>query len=468
MRLIKTIFVLFFLISLASIQAQTSIDSITITKINISGNKRTHSEIILRELTIETGICYSKKSLPRLIYQNSIQIKKTSLFNFVDITLNQPDSSYSEITICVQERWYYIPKFRMKTVEENINAWFIDKNFNHITAALIVSDENFRGRNEKLTISGSLGYNKSIGITYFKPSIFNFRHIGVGGDIQWNNNMEASYGLFDYKPRYFRSNTTPLINNFQGTLQLYYRPYLAVDELFTIGYHYTQFDDSLQALNRIYFPNETQHLIRLTSKFKIDLRNNKAYPIAGCYFDLIAEKVIDVNPSQQTADFSMIAFNARYYKPLFTNTFFAIGGTVMGSYGNNYMPAFNKSIGQSGIELRSFERYLLPIQNAAIIRTTLKYQLLNAVRFKIPCLKNPKFGIVHHALYATLFAEGAAVDLQREANYEQQLSINNKFLYSVGAGLDYSTYYDLVFRTEYSYNFVLKKYVFAIHFKSSI
>ncbi len=468
MRLFKTIFVLFFIISLASVQAQTAIDSITITKINISGNKRTHSEIILRELTIEIGKCYSKKWLPKLIDQNSIQIKKTSLFNFVDITLIQPDSSYSEITITVQERWYYIPKFRMKTVEENINAWFIDKNFNHITTALIITDENFRGRNEKLSISGSLGYNKSIGITYFKPSIFNFRHIGIGGDIQWNNNMEASYGLFDYKPRYTRSSRTSLIKNIQGTLQLYYRPSLTIDELFTIGYHYTQFDDSLRALNRIYFPNKTQQLIRLTSKLKIDLRNNKAYPTTGSYFDLIAEKVIDAKLSEKSINFSMITLNARYYKTIYTNTLFAIGGSIMGSYSNNYMPTFNKSIGQSGLELRSFEHYLLPIQNAAIIRTTLKYQLLNAVRFKVPRLNNPKFGIMHYALYATLFADGAAIDLQREANYEQQISINNKYLYSIGAGLDYSTYYDLVFRTEYSYNFVLKKYVFAIHFKSSI
>lgn len=468
MQLRKLISFLIILFSIGSSNAQDKLDSSVITKINIQGNKRTHREIIMRELTLETGVNYSKNNLPKLIEQNRVQILKTSLFNFVEISLDHPDSNLTEMTITVQERWYYIPRFRMKTVEENINAWFSDKNFNHITAALMVTDENFRGRNEKLTLSVSLGYNKSVGITYFRPSIFNLKHIGIGADIQWSGNKEASYGLFDYKPRYYRSSTTPLIRNFQGIFQLYYRPGIAIDELFTIGYHYTQFADSLRAQNRIYYPNKTHHLIRLTSKFKIDFRNNKAYPIAGSYFDLIAEKVIDLKPSGQPTDFSMIILNTRYYKPLSPKTFIAIGGTLMGSRSNDYMPAFSRSIGQSGLEMRSFEHYLLPVRNAAIVRTTIKYQLLNRLSMKIPRLKDPKFGRVHYALYATLFADGSAIDLQREANYEQQLSINDKFLYSVGAGLDYSTYYDLVFRTEYSYNFVLKKYVFAIHFKSSI
>jgi outer membrane protein assembly factor BamA len=468
MQLRKLISILILLVCIRSGHAQSDLNSTIITKINIQGNNRTQREIILRELTIEPGVDYSKKNLPRLIEQNRLQILKTSLFNFAEIKLDQPDSSQTELTITVQERWYYIPRFRMKTVEENINAWFSDKNFTHITAALTVTDENFRGRNEKLTLSGSMGYNKSVGITYFRPSIFNFKHIGIGADIQWSSNKEVSYGLFDYKPRYYRSANTPLIRNFQGALQLYYRPNLAIDELFTIAYHYTQFNDSLRAQNRIYYPNKSQHLIRLTSKFKADFRNNKAYPTTGSYFDLIAEKVIDIKSSDQSVDFSMIAFNARYYKFLFPKTFIAIGGTFMGSRGNDYMPAFSRSIGQSGYEIRSFEHYLLPVRNVAIVRTTLKYQLLNAVRFNIPRLNNPKFGIMHYAIYATLFADGSAIDLQREANYEQQLQINNMFLYSVGAGLDYSTYYDLVLRTEYSYNFVLKKYVFAIHFKSSI
>lgn len=468
MQFQKFLFFLILLFGIGSISAQESVDSTLITKINIQGNNRTKSEIIIRELTIEAGLTYSNKELPKLIEQNRLQILKTSLFNFAEITIKQIDNTHTELTISVQERWYYIPRIRIKTVEENINAWFNQKDLNHITTALMITDENFRGHNEKFTLSGSLGYNKSIGVAYFKPSIFRLTHLGIGADFQWNSNKEALYGLFDYKPEYYRSNSSDLINNIQGSLQLYYRPTIAIDELFTISYQYTHFHDSLIAKNKMYYPNQEQQLIRLASKLKIDFRDNKAYPLTGCYFDLIAEKAIDINRSNKQTDFNLITVNARFYKHLYKNLFGAIGGSLIANSSTDYFPSLTKSIGQSGLEIRSFEQYLLPIQKAAIVRSTLKYRLIYKPKQVLPSIYNPKFSMIHYALYATLFADGATLDLLREANYEQQLSINNKFLYTVGAGLDFSTYYDLVFRTEYSYNFVLKKYVFAIHFKSSI
>jgi outer membrane protein assembly factor BamA len=444
------------------------IDSLSIRTITICGNHRTQNRIILKELPVTENSMIALSDTARIKAICKTNLIKTSLFNFVDIAWGRTDSLHIDLIIALQERWYIIPRLKIKTEEENINAWAEHMNFGHLSALLSVTDENFRGAREQLTIMGSLGFNQSIGLKYLRPSIFGITTLGGGVEIQYTSNKEATSGLFDYKPRYYISPSEPLISNVQATAMIYFRPSLPIDELLAVTYSHTQFNDTLQWINRSYYPEKSTELLKISSKLKFDFRDNKAYPLKGSYYDLILEKVFDLAPSVNPIDYGALTVNGRWFGKLGTKSFFALGGTLSASSSGDYLYPFGIRIGQSGLEIRSFEQVQIPVTALAIGRTTLKYQLLKKDKQKIRFLDDPKFALIHYAIYATLFADGAYADYQRAPNYEQSLFLKNHWLSSVGCGLDFSTYYDLVIRTEYSYNFAFQKQYFFVHFKAAI
>jgi outer membrane protein assembly factor BamA len=193
------------------------IDSLSIRTITICGNHRTQNRIILKELPVTENSMIALSDTARIKAICKTNLIKTSLFNFVDIAWGRTDSLHIDLIIALQERWYIIPRLKIKTEEENINAWAEHMNFGHLSALLSVTDENFRGAREQLTIMGSLGFNQSIGLKYLRPSIFGITTLGGGVEIQYTSNKEATSGLFDYKPRYYISPSEPLISNVQAT-----------------------------------------------------------------------------------------------------------------------------------------------------------------------------------------------------------------------------------------------------------
>ena len=75
-----------------------------------------------------------------------------------------------------------------------------------------------------------------------------------------------------------------------------------------------------------------------------------------------------------------------------------------------------------------------------------------------------KFNTFHYALYAGIFGDAGYVDDNR---YAQKNPLANSFLYGYGAGIDYVTYYDIVFRFEYSFNKMLE-HGFFVSFNAGI
>lgn len=445
-----------------------STDSVSIHAVNIFGNYRTKNAIILKELTIKENSIIALRDSDCIKNTCINNLIKTSLFNFVEIGWIRIDSKQIDLNIILQERWYIIPHIKIKTEEENINAWAENMNFGHLSALLSVTDENFRGSREQLTIMGSLGFNQSVGIKYLRPSTFGISTLGGGVEIQYTRNKEAVFGLFDYKPLYHLSASEPLISTFQSTAMVYFRPTLAIDELLSITYAHTLFNDTLQWINRYYYPEKSMDILRITSKLKFDYRDNKAYPLKGTYYDLILEKVFNLIPSLTRINYAAFTVNARWFGKLGTRSYAALGITTSASSSSEYLFPFGLRIGQSGLEVRSFEQVQIPVTALAIGRTTFKYQILRKDKQKIHFFDNPKFALIHYALYATLFADGAYADYQRAPNYEQSRYLKNSWLSSLGCGLDFSTYYDLVIRTEYSYNFAFQKHYFFVHFKAAI
>jgi outer membrane protein assembly factor BamA len=131
--------------------------STIVDSVEIRGNKITENDIILRELTFEKGDTVNNY----IIDYNRERIFSLGIFTRVDLYIKKVDEK-NFLVIDVDESWYIYP---IPFAELKDRDW---KKFSYGVDVVI---QNFRGRNELLRIRGSLGYDPSILLNYFKPQL---------------------------------------------------------------------------------------------------------------------------------------------------------------------------------------------------------------------------------------------------------------------------------------------------------
>jgi outer membrane protein assembly factor BamA len=128
-----------------------------IDSIKIEGNDITEEFIILRELTFGIGDTVSR----HILDYNEERIFSLGIFNNVELkTFSEDDRNILDIV--VEESWYIypVPFVQLK-----------DKDWDKLSYGLYVLVKNFRGRNETLTGSLAFGYDPTLKLSYYKPSI---------------------------------------------------------------------------------------------------------------------------------------------------------------------------------------------------------------------------------------------------------------------------------------------------------
>ncbi len=146
---------------------------VKIDSFEIRGNKITDNDIILRELTFSKGDTVSNFN----IAYDRERIFSLGIFTRVDLYVKKVDEK-NILVIDVDESWYIYP---IPFVEIKERDW---KKFSY---GLDVVIQNFRGRNELLQARGSLGYDPSVVLSYYKPEIIR------GSDIFLNSALSYSH-----------------------------------------------------------------------------------------------------------------------------------------------------------------------------------------------------------------------------------------------------------------------------------
>ena len=98
-------------------------EKIIISSVNISGNKITKKEIIIRELVFYINSITTKIELEYNITESQKNLTNLKLFNFNEIRYTIIDSLV-EIDIEVVERWYFWPYPIFEVSERNFNSWW--------------------------------------------------------------------------------------------------------------------------------------------------------------------------------------------------------------------------------------------------------------------------------------------------------------------------------------------------------
>lgn len=442
-------------------------EKIIVRSINIQGNKITKERIVTRELLFHVNDTISYDIWQKKLEKSRENLLNTSLFNFVTIESKITKEYSTDVTIRLVERWYLWPFPIFKLSDRNFNAWWESKDFSRIDYGLNLMQYNCRGRNETLKLILSLGYNEIFGLSYSIPYINKKQTLGLAFGVGLIQNHQVAYNTVDNKQLFLKQEDQYPQKNQYAFIELVERHSIYNTHSLQIGFNYYVFSDSLIKLNSWYSRNKQDiEFPYLTYQFKSDHRDSKPYPLKGYYFDVSLNKLGVPNIGPFSTDVNLLYIQSSFRKYWQLNPRFYAATSLTGKYcDKNKQPYFiEKGLGYGRDFVRSYEMYVIDGQYYGLIKTNVKYALLPTKISKISFISTDKFGLIHYAFYLNAFIDAGFVS---DDHFYQQNNLSNTLLLGGGVGLDFVTYYDKVFRLEYSINKLKESGIF-IHFIAPI
>src|SRR4051794_33835223 len=124
-----------------------SVSRFTIKDIIVTGNKRTKTFVVLRELPFKADESYPLNELVDKFAKTKEQLMNTGLFRSVVVSLKSLRGNDVYVAIELKERWYIYPIPLVKTVDRNINDWVVTQkmSMSRINYGLKLTHKNLTG-----------------------------------------------------------------------------------------------------------------------------------------------------------------------------------------------------------------------------------------------------------------------------------------------------------------------------------
>ncbi|MFZ0452303.1 MAG: BamA/TamA family outer membrane protein [Ignavibacteriaceae bacterium] len=395
---------------------------VKIDSFEIKGNKITEDDIILRELTFSKGDTVSNNN----IEYDRERIFSLGIFTKVQLYVKRVDEK-NILVIDVEESWYIYP---IPFVELQDRDW---KKFSYGIDVVI---QNFRGRNELLQARGSLGYDPSIRLSYYKPEIIKGSDIFFNSILSYSNvknkSVIAEYkygGQFDQKIFTGLITIGKRFGNFHR---------FGVD----LGYEYVASPVFLKGISASNERIDRMPVVGAT--YSYDSRDLAQFPKNGIYaLADIQFKGLGLN----NIKYQVATIDFREYRPVFDDLYFKWRFASRIAFGN-LVPYYDFSF--LGYQER-IRGHFNDIQEG-------NYYYLGSAEFYYPLIKDinialdfipllPKSLLTYRiALYSELFGDAGVAKLRH-----QKLNIND-FQSGYGLGLTFLILpYNLV-RFEFALN----------------
>lgn len=425
--------------------------SVIVNKIDIDGNRRTRSSIILREMAIKTGDTLSLAELQQKLEVDRRKIGNLNLFITVDMQADfGSDSSTVDIKILVKERWYFIAFPVFEIADRNFNEWWYDRNrdFKRVVYGGYVSYRNVTGRADRLVLSVEMGFTPRYGISYTLPYIDKAMKTGVSMGFSYASNKTMAYRTWNDKLDYLPSDSlnkrrSIVFLNFTRRNKFY--TFHSLD----LRWSRTQLSDTIAALNPRYLTDgeKLQNYLQLTYTYSYDKRDNVQYPLRGKQYGAqISKQGIlpndDINLLYSYGHF-------KYFVHLGGRWFASTSARAKISFFKQQPYLQTVGLGYRLDLVRGYDLYVIDGQSYALTQNDLKFRLFD-IRKHFKSIPIRQFNTIPMAAYLTANADAGYVK-----NYYPELSnskLGNKLLGGVGAGLDFVTFYNIVLRGLYSFN----------------
>ena len=449
-----------------SYHACDTLISFKINKIIIVGNKKTKNKIILNELTFSEGDSIIKNNILQEFEKSKQNLLKTKLFNFVTIDYHIITNNIIAVTIKVEERWYLWPEVGLAFADRNFNTWLKHKDLSRIIYGMAIEKYNFRGLQQKLRFKFVFGYETEFSFYYDNISLDKKRKHSLNLDFKYLYNKNISYNTEQNKLQFFKTDTSFAFKKTTATITYKYRQTLNLTHEFTIKKHYLSIADSILIFNSSYFQNNLAKIdfFDIRYIFIIDKKDANSYPLNGYYLRVYIQKQ---GLSKKNNKIDLLSFKIQFnkYYQLSNRFFLATGFTIFKSL-NTYKPYyFRQALGYSDF-VRGYEYYVIDGYEFFLSKNAFKYQLLRKFIINMNFIPLAQFKKTYLSLYINLNFDFGYVHTPYYSSFNQN-NLENQLLYGYGIGIDFETYYDYVFRIEYTIN-KLYEHGFFFHISAPI
>ncbi len=457
-------FILLFLFSEIA-ESQNVSDTLIINEIQITGNRKTKDFIILRELTFKKNDTVSSEQLQEKLEESKINLLKTPLFNFVEISSESLDSAHVKIIINVTERWYFWPQAALYYADRNFSNWLKNKDLSRTDLGLGLIKYNFRGRNEKLTFYTIFGYDEELILNY-EHFYFdkNRRHSGAVY-LKQLKRKETGCIIENDQVKRIKLTDEYALKAYNISFRYQFRKEIYNSHSLYLGYEHRSLSDSLLACNSFYTvnPEVPVNYFFLKYIFLNDKRDSRIFPLNGHQIKITAVKNgLSVFPESNINSLKIKSEFSKYTK---LNSKFYLGNhlTLQKTIGNRNPFFLNTALGYSS-NIRAYEYFAVNGRDFILVKNTLNFELLPKKIIHFKFIPRKRFNTPFIQIFTDIFTDFAYVK-NNDTFYLENNTLANTPLFSAGLGINILTYYDWLIRFEYSRN--IQNYSgFYLHFEA--
>ncbi|MFT6335228.1 MAG: outer membrane protein assembly factor BamA [Halioglobus sp.] len=450
----KSIFFLFYFLTLLVNASAQSVDYFVVSDIVIKGNKRTKPNVIFNELDFAIGDTIYTSELPIRKKENEKRLLGTALFTgaILNISKWNIEDGTTNIVIALQENWYIYPSLIFELADRNFNVWWTDQNrdFSRVNYGLSIDHINVTGRKDKLKLKVQQGYTRKYELKYNYPYIS--QTWGAFGEIFFANQKEIGYTTNDNKTVFEkRDDERILLRRFRTGLGANYRPDVYQFHDFKLEYHQNSIDDVIaEDVAPDYFLNgeTSQRYFALKYDFSYDKRIFNLYPEGGfMFFGNITKEGLGIFD-----DFNNLSVAVGVEKYFQLGERWIWGGRIKAKTNlirNTVAFANNTGLGYGNDLVRGYELYVVDGTDWALAKTSLRYRLYkkNMNWGKYMLLQQFKQMNLRIFLRANL-----DFGFVNEPTYKDSNTLNNRFLVGYGPAVDMLLYHTFIMSFEYSFN----------------
>jgi outer membrane protein assembly factor BamA len=415
----------------------------------IQGNRKTHDNIITRELTFRQGDTI--RNWPYHQDQSRRQLINLFLFNEIKI-----DKQGNAVTIHVTERWYLWPYPELDYADRNFSQWLLTHDPKRLTYGLRLEWYNIRGRNETMQFDVIMGYTRMFNFGYKVP-YFNKRQTwGAQIFATYSSNKEVWYGTANDKVQFFSDRDRDLIFRKGLELSAIHRKKIFSYHQIYVGALQIKIADTVHSeevnSNYLIFNGDKQNEMYLGYNYIFDKRDFKGYPLKGY---LVKAGIEGGNLSSGLISKRTIAMKGSISR------YFRIAGPLYGALNataRHYSlsnPPYSKvrALGYGKDYIRGYELKVIDGNDFVLGKAEIKYRFLNKIYKFMPKVKN--YEVLPVALYLTAYTDAGYVRKHLSGTSDSLASTNrlpNTWQYGFGTGLNVVMFYDYCLRAEYSFD----------------
>jgi outer membrane protein assembly factor BamA len=422
----------------------------------VSGNKHTKDYIIERELPFKSGDSLQLSELVKQFEVAREQLINTRLFLEAVVAVKAIHGYVVDVGIDIKERWYIFPIPYVKPIDRNLAEWAKQGyGTDRLNYGFKFVHYNMSGRNDKLRLWLITGYSKQLQFQYDQPYADKTLKHGYKVGFGYASNKEINYATVNNQQQF--NDTLSGFKSWNGYIEYDYRPGLRTFHALRLSYTRLNLDKDVIKLNPKYYKDGVNKidLPEISYSVKYYDVDYIPYPLKGWMGEV---SLLKRGIHSYT---EMWQLSARYSKAVEFGKKWSVNWEGLGTLKLPFdQPFYNSQLfGYRDFYLRGLEKYVVDGVAGILGRQTLRKELL---RFNVPTFIT---STTHDRIPFTIYAK-AYTDVGYAHNKVfRENSLVNKMLYTTGFGIDVVTFYDFVFRFDYSFNQLGQNGLF-LHFKN--